>query len=179
MSKNIWRISANLFKEGLMKKILYFFLVMMVVLSFGCADASKSGMFEGNTAGTFTAYDLDGKAVSLDEYLGKEPVLLVFFATWCPPCRKEVPELIKINDLYADKGLKLIATSLDNSVNVLPGFIKKNRIDYTVWHDAGKSAQQLYEIQGIPTNILIDSNGIIRSRTHHPPHSKDIESLLE
>lgn len=162
-----------------MKKRLYCFLVMMLLISCGCADASKSGMHEGAPAHSFNAYDMDGKAVSVGDYIGKDPVLLVFFATWCPPCRKEVPDLIKINDAYKDQGLKVIAVSLDNSAKVLPGFITKNRIDYTVWHDTDKEGRQRYAVQGIPTNILIDASGIIRSRAHHPPREKDIESLLE
>jgi peroxiredoxin len=149
------------------------------MFSFGCADASQNNLFVGKDATSFVAQDLDGKDVDLAKYIGKEPVLLVFFATWCPPCRKEVPELISINNMYKDQGLKLIATSLDNSAKVLPGFINKNKIDYTVLHDGNKEGQRAYQVQGIPTNILIDRSGVIKYFAYSPPSEKDIESLLE
>jgi peroxiredoxin len=162
-----------------MKKIINLIVISFLVLSFGCADASRGGMFDGGQAESFSAQDLDGKAVSLDSFIGKDPILLVFFATWCPPCRKEVPELIALNDKYKDKGLRLVATSLDNSSKVLPGFITKNKITYTVWHDGNNEGAQLYEVRGIPTNILIDKTGTIRYREHTPPSEELIESLLE
>jgi len=162
-----------------MKKVLHLVVAGLIVLSCGCVQAGSAGVFEGRAYQNFNAKDLDGKDVSLDQSIGDGPVLLVFFATWCPPCRKEVPELIKLNDEFKDKGLKIVATSLDNSVRVLPGFIKKNGINYTVWHDGEKAGATAYEVKGIPTNILIDSDGTIQFRGHHPPSKKEIESLLE
>lgn len=162
-----------------MKKIIHFFIISLVLLSFGCADAQKAGLYEGNKFENFSAVDLDGKEVALNDVIGNGPVLLVFFATWCPPCREEVPHLIKLNDQYKGQGLTVLATSVDNSSRVLPGFIKKNNISYTVWHDTKKMGSAAYQIQGIPTNILIDKMGIIQFRAHHLPTQKEIESLLE
>ena len=163
----------------MIKKMLKLSYICCIILSLSCTNATGISGDKGTEALNFAATDLNGNPVAFGAFLGKEPIFLVFFATWCPPCRTEVSELVRINDEYTAKGLKVLAVSVDNSRTVLPGFIKETGINYTVWHDADKEAGRVYKIVGIPTNILIDRGGIITFRQHHPPSSKEIESILD
>ena len=160
-----------------MKNKILLVLSLIVFLTSSCGFMGNSA--NATEAVDFSAKDMQGASVSLGEYIGKEPILLVFFATWCPPCRKEVPELIHLNDKYGSQGLKLIATSVDNSANVLNSFIKKHSINYTVWHDSNREGSTAYQVRGIPTNILINKAGEIVYNQHYPPSVNEIESLLE
>jgi len=150
-----------------------------MVISISCTNATATPRGEGDLAANFTSSDMKGNPVSLGDYIGKDPMLLVFFATWCPPCSREVPDLNNINNEYSERGLKVVAVSLDNSRSVLPNFIQRNGINYTVWHDGNRTAAREYEVVGIPTNILINREGVISFRAHRTPSSKEIETMLE
>jgi len=160
-----------------MRKKFTVLILLFVMLVSSCGFSGS--VAEGAKAINFNANDLNGNSVNLGDFLGKEDILLVFFATWCPPCMKEVPELIKIQNEYADKGLKLIAVSVDNTSGVVKKTAKKKGINYIVWHDASKEGSSLYKVMGIPTNILINKAGEIIYREHYPPSQQEIESLLE
>jgi peroxiredoxin len=162
-----------------MKKVMTFlvFSVLTLVLP-ACMNVSAQ-MGVGDAAKSFSAETMDKEAVSFDSALGKSPVLLVFFATWCPPCREEVPHLINIQNKFSSDGLKLVAVSVDNSPIPVKGFISEKGINYTVWHDVSRAAATLYAIRGIPTNILIDSAGTIVYREHQPPSEAEIMKALK
>ena len=143
-----------------------------------CSNAAFAVSTEvRDKAVNFSAVDINGNNVEFNQYLGKDAVLLVFFATWCPPCREEVPELKHIEEQYASKGLRLIAVSVDASLKVLPRFIEKNNINYTVWQ--GSQGARTYNVVGIPTNILINKNGEISYRGNRPPTAKEIAKVLD
>lgn len=160
-----------------MKKAAAMLLILMSCFSFLCPQVYSAQANPGDTAPSFSAVDVDGNKKDFSEYLSKNaPIMLVFFATWCPPCRKEVPELVKIKKKYASQGLEMLAVSVDSSRKVLPRFIEKRGINYDVWQ--GGEGARIYNVVGIPTNILIDKNGKIAYRSHRPPSGKEIEKVL-
>ena len=163
----------------MMNKFYKLCIVCLMVMSIACSPATGVSNDTGSLAANFSATDINGNPVALVDYLGKKSILLVFFADWCPPCRREIPQLIAIHNTYAERGLQVVAVSLDNARSILPDFIERNNINYTVWHDTNKTAAQVYEVVGIPTNILIDQEGTIVFRAHHVPSSKEIEILLD
>jgi peroxiredoxin len=167
--------------DSRMKKRIYaIFIVFMILFTVGCDGVgATSSMNQGSQALDIAAVTLEGKPVQLSTYLKKEPVLLVFFATWCPPCRNEVPKLIELEQQYGSRGLKIIALSVDDSRDPVENFVKEKGISYTVWHDDGGKASNQYGVLGIPTNILIDKKGVIVYRQYALPTTKVIESVLE
>jgi thiol-disulfide isomerase/thioredoxin len=106
----------------------------------------------------------------------KKNVLLVFFATWCPACRAEVPLLIKINKKYNDK-IEIIAVAIGQEERIIKKFIKKNKINYKILLDKKQKVAEDYDVRGIPLNILIDKEGVIKFKEHHLP--KDIGKLIK
>ncbi len=109
----------------------------------------------------FTLPDINGKKVSLSEFKGKV-VILNFWATWCGPCRAEMPSM---NNLYLelkDKGLVVIAVSVDASEKPVRSFVKELKLLFPVLMDKNKAVSfDEYGVLGLPTTFLIGKNGII------------------
>jgi cytochrome c biogenesis protein CcmG, thiol:disulfide interchange protein DsbE len=113
----------------------------------------------------FTLSDLSGKSVSLNEHLGKV-VVLDFWATWCPPCRMSIPELVKLQEKYREKGLVIIGVSLDdaNTKNAyLESFREKYKINYIILRGDDKATEKYFGRSqfSIPTLFIINREGVV------------------
>lgn len=136
------------------KLICVIALVLGLSLTGAC---SKSGAVEiGEKAPDFSLTDLDGKTVSLSDFKGKV-VILDFFASWCPPCREEIPDFIALQNSYASEGFSVIGVSLTNA-NDTKDFADRMRINYPVLVDDGKTSAAYGPIRSIPTTFVIDRN---------------------
>jgi peroxiredoxin len=105
----------------------------------------------------FTLVDLGGKTWHLADLRGKV-VLVNFWATWCPPCRKEMPDLQALYDKFKDQGLVVLAISDEEAAKVTP-FLAERKISYPVLLDAGRKVNQLYQVEGIPKSFVYDREG--------------------
>lgn len=108
----------------------------------------------------FTLRDMQGKAITLSSLRGKV-VVLNFWATWCPPCKAEMPSL---NRLYRDlkaRGLEIIAVSSDSASSYVKDYLAKTPLDFTIVHDETKAVTKQYKVFSMPTTFLIDRNGIV------------------
>ena len=112
----------------------------------------------------FDVKDTDGNPQSVAKYKGKV-VLVDFWATWCPPCREEIPNVVDTYTKFHDKGLEIVGISRDQDVDQLKAFIKENKMPWPEYFDGGNdddvSLGKKYGIIGIPFNFLIDKNGKI------------------
>ncbi len=103
--------------------------------------------------------DLEGKPVKLSDYKGKV-VILNFWATWCPPCREETPDLVALQNEYKDQGLVVIGVSLDEGgVAKVKSFASKMKINYPVVMGDGKTVEAYGNFQAIPSTFYIDRAG--------------------
>lgn len=105
----------------------------------------------------FTLKDLDGKAWTRSSLKGKV-VLVNFWATWCPPCRKEMPDLQALSHEFKDKGLVVLAIS-DEEEKVVRPFIEQNKYDYPILLDPGRKVNEMYQVDGIPKNFVYGRDG--------------------
>ena len=152
-----------------MKKFILpsIFLIALIVLSgFSSAPAPEKMK-------NFTLNDLSGNPVPLDSYNGKV-VLLVFFATWCPPCQDEIPQLEAIYRKYRSKNFEAVGINLREDRGSVQIFAKKNKISFTILLDQKGDAGALYKVKYIPRIFILDRSGQIKYSSLYLP-AEDIE----
>jgi len=108
---------------------------------------------------TFRLADLNGKTWSLEQLKGKV-VLLNFWATWCPPCRKEMPDMDRLQARFKDKGLVVLAVS-DEEPAVVRKYISEHPYSFAVLLDPGRVVNDAYQVQGIPQTVIYNRDGRI------------------
>lgn len=127
------------------------------------ADVAPPGN-EGSKAPAWKLQDLDGKTVSSDDLKGKV-VILDFWATWCPPCRAEIPGLIDLQKAYEKEGLMVVGISVDqDGSSVLKPFVEKFGVNYPVLVADDKVQQAFGGFDAIPVTLVIDRQGRIVKR---------------
>jgi len=122
-------------------------------------QVKEGSVGEGSMAPDFSLKDLDGVENSLPK--GKV-LLLNFWATWCPPCRKEMPSMVMLDQKLKDHGLKIVAVSVDQNINDLTSFVREYSIPFEVLHDANIDISHRYGVFRYPESFLIDRSGKIR-----------------
>ena len=107
----------------------------------------------------FTLLDLNKNEVSLSDFQGKI-VVLNFWATWCPPCKEEIPDFIEVNDLYKDKNIQIIGVSIDTDLKALEDFVEEFGIDYPTLIDGTiDKIGPVWGVRAIPTTFFLNENG--------------------
>ncbi|AEH47705.1 TlpA disulfide reductase family protein [Parageobacillus thermoglucosidasius] len=142
--------------------------------------AKEVGLSVGNVAPDFSLRTLDGQAVRLSDFRGK-PVIVNFWTTWCPPCKKEMPDMEKFYKAYHSEVALLAVhlTSQDTRENA-KSFVSEYQISFPVALDEKKKALKLYQIQTIPTSYIIDRDGVIRKKIVGPMTYKQmVEATAE
>jgi peroxiredoxin len=141
---------------------------------------------EGHPAPDFSLKTLEGKTVRLSDFRGKKVVLINFWATWCPPCRSEMPTMQQIYTDYKEKGFEILAINIEpDAKEEIRDFMKELRLTFPVLLDSDMKVTRTYRLIGLPVSMLIDRQGIIRSKTigYHDWTDKEsrkrVENLLK
>ena len=132
----------------------------------------------GTRAPSFPATDLQGRPVRLEDLRG-QVVLLNIWATWCGPCRDEMPSMERLHRELGPRGLKIVAVSVDAAPGAgapkaqsasQPGggdvaeFARQLGLTFTIWHDPSGQIQRTYRTTGVPESFIIDRNGVIQKK---------------
>ena len=165
-----------------------FILFWALLLSASCASrgdntATGDGRVEvGLPAPAYATVSLEGDSVSLAQQKGKV-LLLNIWATWCHPCRDEIPELRAIHNRYRDRGLELIGVSVDTdgTDETIRMFMKDFQMTFPIWRDPDERISTQFLAVGVPATFLIDKEGILRWRTTGPiaPNDTSLTSAIE
>lgn len=138
----------------------------------------------GQKAPDFTLKDINGNSISLSSFKGKV-VLLNFWATWCPPCRAEIPSMNKLYQKLKNRGFVILAVSTDRAVVDVKDFLKTIPVNFPVVVDYNLTvSRSLYKVFMLPTTFLIDRKGVIVEKYFGdqdwtgPEIIKEIEALL-
>ena len=142
----------------------------------GGGGKPATGSAESGRSMDFTLPDLDGRPVTLGRYLGKKPVLLVFWATWCPECKAAIPEINAMTTEPLAGKLQVLGLDFRESREKVANAVKTRGIRYPVLLDERGQVARAYSVVGIPTYILIDRRGNMVYREHVLP--VDIARLL-
>src|SRR3990172_7651973 len=139
-------------------------VVSRVQSAVGAPLSSSPSPREGFLAPDFTLDTLDGKKVTLSELRGKI-VLINLWATWCPPCRAEMPALENAYEQYKDSGVVILGLNVTNqdSEKDIPLFIDEFGLTFPILLDRDGSVSALYQLRGLPTTYFVNREGIIRT----------------
>ena len=128
------------------------------------ATVETAAYDEKGEAPGFTLHDVNGKKIELSDFKGKV-VALNFWATWCPPCRKEIPDFVALQTQYGTDGLQILGIALDEGgAGVVKPFTEKYKMNYPVLLADEDIVKRYGEMNAIPVTILIDRKGMIRGR---------------
>ncbi|MCY6485560.1 TlpA disulfide reductase family protein [Clostridium aestuarii] len=125
----------------------------------------EAGEIDYNKDNNFTLADLDENTISLSDYKGKK-VFLNFWASWCSPCRSEMPDMDTLYENIKDSDTVMLAVNIGEDKDDVKKFIDNNEFQFKVLLDTKTKVGEQYSVSGIPTSFLIDENGnIVRSIT--------------
>ncbi len=174
--------------------IIFTIVVIVFFLINNDFNEAKSGPYPPNyeakinpssrsTAPDFQLEAVSGNQIDLAGYKGKI-VILDFWATWCAPCRKAIPDLIELKDEYPSEQFEIIGISLDTDTKeMVPSFVQQFNINYPVVYGDLNIARRYGDIQSIPTSFVLDKEGRIYSSyvgyMDKSIYKKDIEKLIE
>jgi thiol-disulfide isomerase/thioredoxin len=143
------------------------------------ADLSQD--LEGNLAPDFTLSTLEGEPVKLSDFKGKK-VILNFWATWCPPCKAEMPHMQNFYEQQKDNGIEIVAvnlTNLDNGKDAVENFAKDNQLTFSIPLDENGTIGMQYQAFTIPTSYIIDSTGVITKKIVGPMDENMMANLTK
>jgi cytochrome c biogenesis protein CcmG, thiol:disulfide interchange protein DsbE len=154
------------------------FLIGAALVAAACMPGDGEGgdgrVEVGHKVPAYRTVTLSGDSVSLADQQGKV-VLLNIWATWCHPCRDEIPELLEIRDRYRDRGLEVVGVSVDaqGQDDNIREFMKDFDMTYPVWLDPAERISTQFLTIGVPTTFLIDKGGVLRWRRTGPVVTTD------
>jgi peroxiredoxin len=125
----------------------------------------------------FTLTDLQGRKWTLEDLKGKV-VIVNFWATWCPPCRKEIPDLEKLYQEFNGKGLVILGVA-DDDVSKLKQFAAEQKMTYPILPDPGRKAHSAFRIEGIPATMIYDREGKLVAQAFDAHSYQQFSALLE
>jgi peroxiredoxin len=138
-------------------------LALLLLLLLLSACAGETGKPEvGRPAPDFAFTTLDGRNVRLSELRGKV-VFVNLWATWCPPCREEIPSMVALYSRFREQGLEILAVSEDREAEPVRRFMRQYGISFPVGLDAERKVYQLYRATGVPETHLIDKRGVLQA----------------
>ena len=147
-----------MFKKIILSFLSFFFIFGTVYLY---AERPLLKQLSGkSTAPAFELIDLDDKVHTLKEYLGK-PVVINFWATWCPPCRKEMPSMNRAWKILKDQGIEMIAIDVGQEDADVYDFIEDTPIDFQVLLDSESESLDKWNLVGLPTTYILNTDGTV------------------
>ena len=162
-----------------MRKLILFMAALFLSVASFAQNSKAEVLKDGDKCIDFTYTDINGKNVSLSDLKGKY-VLLDIWATWCPPCKKEIPYLKKLEKLMHGKNIVFVSISVDKDKKAWEAMVKDLKLGGIQLHNGGDRAlSNAFAITGIPRFILLDKKGyVVKSHMIRPSSEKHIKAFL-
>lgn len=130
-------------------------------------------------APVFTLPDAKGSDVSLSDFQG-DVVLINFWASWCGPCREEMPLLDQLSDRYGDLGFTMLGVNVEEDSKLADQFLQGTPVDFPILYDRANSVSQLYDVVAMPTTVIVDREGKVRFIHHgyEPGYENDYQDQI-
>ena len=139
-------------------------IIALVFSAFAASSLASSGM-EGQKAPDFALKSSTGENLRLSEYRG-DVVMINFWATWCGPCRQEMPLLDELYSRYNRVGFNLLGVNIDDDSRRAMQMVEELGVNFPVLFDARKEVSKLYEVEAMPVTVIVDRQGTVRF-VHH------------
>ena len=139
-------------------------IIALVFSAFAASSLASSGL-EGQAAPDFALKSSNGENLRLSEYRGNV-VMINFWATWCGPCRQEMPLLDELYNRYERVGFNLLGVNIDDDSSRAMRMVEELGVDFPVLFDAQKEVSKLYEVEAMPVTVIVDRQGTVRY-VHH------------
>ncbi|GAA5344695.1 thiol-disulfide oxidoreductase ResA [Planifilum fimeticola] len=153
-------------------------LAMLALIGFALYQTGESEAVEiGQTAPDFELTTLDGKTVRLSEFRGKG-VLINFWASWCKPCRDEMPAIQRVYERHRDKGLEVLGVNIAETGVTVDGFVRHLDLTFPILLDQNREVTQLYGIGPIPSSIFVSPEGKVVRKVSGQMQEGQIESMV-
>lgn len=156
-------------------------ILSVFVLMAGCAPTTVStGSL--NEDQYFMLKNLSGETIILRDVMSKNKAVLInFWATWCPPCREEIPDLIRLQEKYPPGSLTILGVDVGESADKVSSFAKEAGINYPLLLDSDSKVAGKYRIVGIPTTLLVTPDGKILGTYHAvtPQLKAELEKIMK
>ncbi len=160
-------------------KILKHMMLFFACLLFLTLMPACQGQSEVSRAPDFTLLNLAGNTVNLSDFKGKV-VLINFFATYCPPCRMEIPDFIRLQEEFSPKGFTVIGISVDNDgERVLPPFVKRLGMNYPVLMATTKVLKDYGDIYALPVTFILDRDHKIVKKITGMVNEEELRPIIE
>ena len=134
---------------------------LTVLISILLAAPAFASVNLSEEAPDFTLRTLDGPNLRLEEYRG-QVVLINFWASWCGPCRQEMPVLDKLHQRYEDTGFAVLGINVEGEDAPAQKIVDKTNVTFPVLIDEGQSVSEMYELEAMPSTVVVDRDGVVR-----------------
>ena len=135
--------------------------VMCVTLFFILAAANAGAVGVQDQAPDFTLKSLEGSNLRLDEFRG-QVVLINFWASWCGPCRQEMPLLDRLHHRYEDTGFAVLGVNVEGKAGPAQEIVDKTNVTFPILIDDGQKVSEMYNLQAMPSTVVVDRDGVVR-----------------
>lgn len=152
--------------------------LLMSGIAVACMSTASAGELSGAAPG-FDLAAMDGGRVALEDLRG-QVVMVNFWATWCGPCREEMPHLEALYQRYSDLGFTLLGVNVEEDSSGADEFLSETPVSFPILFDPGNQVSELYDVVAMPSTVLIDRSGNMRF-IHHgykPGYENDYQSQI-
>lgn len=152
-----------------MKSIIKWHAIILALIFLSSAELIAAGV--GDRMPTFEITTLDGTVLKSEDIIGQKPLFLVFWATWCPNCKREIPHINKMVKEFGPKGMEFLGVNVgvNDSEKKVRRYTEKYGMHYPVFFDQGSNLTKRFKVSGTPTVIIVDKSGTVRYRDVSPP----------
>lgn len=163
---------------SLLTLIFFGLWVLYVLLMPNTGKTAGLGIAIGQAAPDFELQTIEGKSYKLSDLKGK-PVMINFFATWCPPCRAEMPALQEAFAEYEAEGFIILAVNLNESDVAIRSFIERYNLTFPIIVDKQDKVSKAYDIVPLPTSYFVDRNGIVQGKWTGEIRKEQLRALIK
>lgn len=145
------------------------------------ASHDTISVLQGKPAPSFSLASLDGKRVSLADYRGKKKVVISYWASWCGPCRVELPQLKHFYEKYHkdDSDFEVVAISIDEDRDDAEHFAQKTKLPFPVLLDMQQQAAEAYSVEAIPATFIVDKEGKVKQTKTGLDEAMEIDLIVQ